>query len=35
MTVDWLRENFKHWFIAGIDRSLDDGLQLYVFLQPA
>jgi SAM-dependent methyltransferase len=35
MTVDWIRDNFKRWRIRGIDRSLDDGLQLYVFLQPA
>jgi len=35
MTVDWIRDNFRRWHVAGIDRSFDDSLQLYVFLQPA
>jgi SAM-dependent methyltransferase len=34
MTLDWIRENFRSWRIVGIDRSLDDNLQIYVFLQP-
>jgi SAM-dependent methyltransferase len=34
MTFDWIRRNFQGWSIGGIDRSLDDSLQLYIFLQP-
>jgi SAM-dependent methyltransferase len=35
MTLDWIRQNAGRWCVAGIDRSLDDGLQIYVFLRPA
>ncbi len=34
MKLDWIRQNFPSWHIAGIDRSLDDSWQIYVFLQP-
>jgi SAM-dependent methyltransferase len=34
MTLNWIRQNFPSWHIARMDRSLDDGLQIYVFLQP-
>jgi SAM-dependent methyltransferase len=35
MTLAWLRRNFPQWQIVVVDRSLDDELQLYVFLTPA
>ena len=34
MTVRWIVENSAGWTVAGIDRSLDDPYQLYVFLRP-
>jgi SAM-dependent methyltransferase len=34
MSLHWIGQNFPSWRIAGVDRSLDDGLQIYVFLQP-
>jgi SAM-dependent methyltransferase len=34
MTTEWIAASFPHWRIAGIDRSVDDPYQLYVFLQP-
>ena len=33
MSLDWLQENAPGWMMAGIDRSLEDPLQLYVFMQ--
>jgi SAM-dependent methyltransferase len=35
LALDWILQNSGGWRIAGIDRSLDDRLQIYVFLQPA
>jgi SAM-dependent methyltransferase len=35
MTLAWLGGNFPQWRIAGLDRSLEDDLQLYLFLTPA
>jgi hypothetical protein len=35
MTTEWITLNFPRWRIEGIDRSLDDGYQVYVFLRPA
>jgi SAM-dependent methyltransferase len=34
MTVDWLASNCPEWRVVGIDRSLDDRVQLYVILRP-
>jgi SAM-dependent methyltransferase len=33
LTVQWLENNIAGWNIVGVDRSLNDPLQLYVFLQ--
>lgn len=33
MTMDWLVEHAPGWKIAGIDRSLEDPYQIYVFLK--
>lgn len=35
MTVKWLSTRCAQWSVRAIDRSLNDPLQLYVFLQPA
>jgi SAM-dependent methyltransferase len=35
MTFDWLSSHAPEWSIAGIDRSLNDAVQIYVFLRPA
>lgn len=35
MTTEWLARNVPEWRIVGLDRSLDDEYQLYVFLKPA
>lgn len=32
MTVEWIRDNFPGYRVMGVDRSLDDGFQIYVFL---
>jgi SAM-dependent methyltransferase len=32
-TLEWLSKNFPYLSIKGVDRSLDDSLQYYVFLQ--
>jgi SAM-dependent methyltransferase len=34
MTTEWITANFPRWKVAGVDRSLDDAYQLYVFLRP-
>jgi SAM-dependent methyltransferase len=34
MTTNWISANVPGWKIAGIDRSIDDSLQIYVFLLP-
>jgi SAM-dependent methyltransferase len=33
ISLDWLNKNAKGWKIRGIDRSLDDEYQIYVFMQ--
>jgi len=33
MTLDWLAKNFPNLNVVGIDRSLNDQFQIYVFLQ--
>jgi len=35
ITLDWLSTHCPEWTIQGIDRSLDDPFQIYVFLSPA
>ena len=35
MTLDWIDRNATGWRRAGVDWSLEDPLQIYVFLQPA
>jgi SAM-dependent methyltransferase len=35
MTTEWIAASFPRWRIAGVDRSIDDPYQLYVFLRPA
>ena len=34
MTFQWLEDNFPAWKVSGIDRSIDDAYQIYVFLRP-
>ena len=34
MTVEWISRNAE-WRVVGLDRSLDDEYQVYVFLRPA
>jgi hypothetical protein len=34
MTLEWLASAATGWKIVSVDRSLNDALQLYVFLQP-
>lgn len=34
MTAGWIAAEFPIWRIAGLDRSLDDPYQIYLFLQP-
>jgi SAM-dependent methyltransferase len=34
-TTAWITRNIPEWSVAGVDRSLDDAYQLYVFLRPA
>jgi hypothetical protein len=34
MTPEWLAAEFPRGRLAGLDRSLDDPYQIYVFLQP-
>lgn len=34
MTPEWLVAEFPRWRLAGLDRSLDDPYQVYLFLQP-
>lgn len=33
MTLDWIRYSFPHLKIVGVDRSLNDPYQIYVFIQ--
>ena len=35
MTVEWISRNAPEWRVVGLDRSLDDEYQVYVFLRPA
>jgi SAM-dependent methyltransferase len=34
MSLDWLAKNNPGWKVAAIDRSFEDRMQLYIFLQP-
>lgn len=34
MTLPWLEAQFPHWQVTKMDRSLEDPLQIYVFLRP-
>jgi SAM-dependent methyltransferase len=34
MTLSWLERNVKGWRVKGVDRSLDDPYQVYLFLAP-
>jgi len=34
MTTEWLIAQFPSWRFSGVDRSLDDPYQIYVFLRP-
>lgn len=33
MTFEWMRGNFPGWRIVGVDRCIEDGYQVYVFLK--
>ena len=35
MTTEWIAQSVPDWRVVGVDRSLDDEYQLYVFLRPA
>jgi len=35
MTVEWITRNAPEWRVVGLDRSLDDEYQVYVFMRPA
>jgi len=34
MTLPWLEAKFPQWQVTKMDRSLEDPLQIYVFLRP-